>query len=64
MFQGVSYQSSLTAGLTDLEGARQVARRLFDTYDKGRKGVITNVDCVPMIVEAYKSFNQKFLPSH
>jgi hypothetical protein len=40
-----------------MEGAKAVARRLFDNYDKGRKGRLDNVDCVPMIVEAYKSFN-------
>ncbi|EGR34209.1 hypothetical protein IMG5_020730 [Ichthyophthirius multifiliis] len=51
------------SGLTDLEGAKAVARRLFDNYDKGRKGKLDNVDCVPMIVESYKSFNQFFSPS-
>jgi len=40
-----------------------VARRLFDTFDKGRKGNIDSVDVVPMIVEAYKSFNPYFSPS-
>jgi Ca2+-binding EF-hand superfamily protein len=49
--------------LTDLEGAKAVARRIFDTYDKNRKGVIAQFDTVPMIVEAYKSFNQYFSPS-
>jgi hypothetical protein len=55
--------STTTTGLTDLEGAKAVARRIFDTYDKNRKGVISQVDTVPMIVEAYKSFNQYFSPS-
>jgi len=47
----------MTTGLTDLDGAKAVSRRLFETFDKGRKGYITDSDTVPMIVEAYKSFN-------
>ena len=47
----------MTSGLTDHEGAKAVSRRLFETYDKGRKGYITEADTTPMIVEAYKSFN-------
>ena len=49
--------------MTDLEGAKTVARRLFDTYDKGRKGEMNPTDTVPMIVEAYKAFNSYFSPS-
>ncbi|EAR87509.3 25 kDa calcium-binding protein (macronuclear) [Tetrahymena thermophila SB210] len=52
-----------TVGLTDIEGAKTVARRIFENYDKGRKGRIENTDCVPMITEAYKSFNSFFAPS-
>jgi hypothetical protein len=50
-------------GLTDLEGAKTIARRIFETYDRDRNGVIDNVETVPMIVDAYKSFNRVFAPS-
>jgi Ca2+-binding EF-hand superfamily protein len=49
--------------LTDVEGAKAVARRLFDTYDRDRNGGIDNVEVVPMIVDVYKSFNRIFSPS-
>lgn len=50
-------------GLTDMEGARAVARRLFDTYDRDRDGNINNVEVVPMIVDSYRAFNRNFTPS-
>jgi hypothetical protein len=58
-----TYQLRTTQGLTDIEGARAVARRIFDTYDKQHKGEINSVDVVPMIVDAYKTFNQYFSPN-
>ena len=51
------------AGLTDLEGAKAVARRLFDTYDRDRDQSINNVEVVPMIVDSYRAFNRNFTPS-
>lgn len=54
----------MSQSLCDLEGAKAVARRLFEQYDKERKGEINQVDTVPMIVEAYKSFNFQFSPSN
>ena len=51
------------SGLTDLEGAKAVARRLFDTYDRDRDGSISNVEVVPMIVDSYRAFNRNFTPS-
>jgi len=50
-------------GLTDLEGAKAIARRLFDTYDRDRDGNINNVEVVPMIVDSYRAFNRNFTPS-
>lgn len=56
--------SSITlAGLTDLEGAKIVARRLFEKYDRDRDGNINNGEVVPMIVDSYHSFNRNFTPS-
>lgn len=53
----------INSGLTDRDGARQVAKRILDTYDRDRNGVIDSIEVVPMIVDAYKSFNRVFSPS-
>lgn len=53
----------VSAGYTDIEGAKLIARRIFETYDRDRNGVIDQVETVPMIVDAYKSFNRLFSPS-
>ena len=53
----------VNSGLTDREGAKQVARRILDTYDRDKNGVIDSIEVVPMIVDAYKSFNRVFSPS-
>lgn len=65
---GNTVQASSTAiltnsGLTDLEGAKNVARKIMDTYDRDRNGNIDSIEVVPMIVDAYKSFNRVFSPS-
>lgn len=49
--------------LTDYEGAKAIARRLFETYDRDKDGAIDNVEVVPMIVDAYRAFNRNFSPS-
>lgn len=33
----------INSGLTDREGAKQVAKRILDTYDRDRNGVIDNI---------------------
>ena len=53
----------VNSGLTDIEGARNVARKILDTYDRDRNGHIDSIEVVPMIVDAYKSFNRVFSPS-
>lgn len=53
----------VNSGLTDPEGARLAARRIFDTYDRDRNGYIDSIEVVPMIVDAYKAFNRVFSPS-
>lgn len=53
----------INAGLTDNDGSRNVARRIMDTYDRDRNGNIDSIEVVPMIVDAYKSFNRVFSPS-
>ena len=53
----------INAGLTDNDGAKNVARRILDTYDRDRNGNIDSIEVVPMIVDTYKSFNRVFSPS-
>lgn len=50
-------------GLTDLDGAKSVARKILDTYDRDRNGNVDSIEVVPMIVDTYKSFNRVFSPS-
>jgi len=33
----------INSGLTDREGAKNVARRILDTYDRDRNGVIDSI---------------------
>ena len=33
----------VNSGLTDRDGARQVARRIIDTYDRDKNGVIDSI---------------------
>ena len=49
--------------LTDYEGAKSVAKRLFETYDRDKDGVIDIVEVVPMIVDSYRAFNRSFTPA-
>jgi Ca2+-binding EF-hand superfamily protein len=62
-----SYQANnavlVNSGLTDRAGAKNVAKRILDTYDRDNNGVIDSIEVVPMIVDAYKSFNRVFSPS-
>lgn len=49
-----------SAGMSDLESAKIVAKKLFESYDRDRNGIIDNTEAIPMIVDAYKSFNRSF----
>lgn len=49
--------------MTNYEGAKSIARRLFEIYDRDKDGQIDNVEVVPMIADAYRSFNRNFSPS-
>ena len=52
-----------SASMSDLESAKIVAKKLFETYDRDRNGVIDTTETIPMIVDAYKSFNRSFQPT-
>ena len=50
-------------GITDLEGAKLVARRIFDQYDRDRNGLLDSIEVAPMMVDAYRAMNKGFNPS-
>ena len=50
-------------GITDLEGAKSVARRIFETYDRDRNGLLDSIEVAPMMVDAYRAMNKGFNPS-
>lgn len=47
----------------EIDSAKLVAKRLFETYDRNRNGIIDYDESIPMIVDAYKSFNRQFQPT-
>jgi Ca2+-binding EF-hand superfamily protein len=53
----------VNSGLTDIDGAKSVARKILETYDRDRNGNVDSIEVVPMIVDVYKSFNRVFSPS-
>ena len=48
---------------SELESAKLAARRIFETYDRDRNHMIDQADAIPMIVDAYFSFNKMFTPT-
>ena len=50
-------------GLTDITGAKSVAKRLLEMYDRDRDGQLSNTEIVPMMTDAYQSMNRRFNPS-
>ena len=50
-------------GLCDTDTAKQVAKLLFDTYDKNQDGKIEGKEVDNMITDTYKIFNKQFLPT-
>lgn len=52
----------LGGGLTDVEGARIVARRIFEVYDRDKDGNINAAELSPMLSDTYKTFNRGFNP--
>lgn len=47
----------------DIENAKLVAKRIFDTYDKDRNNIIDLYEVAPMMQDAYRSMNRSFQPS-
>jgi hypothetical protein len=53
----------INSGLTDVEGARQIARNLFGYYDNDRSGSLNTVKALPMLTNAYRVFNAALNPA-
>lgn len=60
-----SFESSKIpfGGITDLEGAKQAARRIFEQYDRDHNGLLDTIEVAPMMVDAYRAMNKGFNPS-
>jgi hypothetical protein len=56
-------QSIPIGGICDIESAKAVARRLFETYDKDRNGQLDSIEVAPMMVDAYRGMSKGFNPS-
>eukprot|EP01015_Nassula_variabilis_P019040 TRINITY_DN3176_c0_g1_i3.p1 TRINITY_DN3176_c0_g1~~TRINITY_DN3176_c0_g1_i3.p1 ORF type:complete len:214 (+),score=72.84 TRINITY_DN3176_c0_g1_i3:66-707(+) len=52
-----------TTTVSDLDNAKAIARRIFDTYDRDRNGVIDPHEIPAMMSDAYKTINKAFTPS-
>lgn len=59
----------INTGLTDVDGAKQIAHNLFSFYDKDRSGVIDPVkvtdlfiQTMPILANAYRVFNSSYNP--
>lgn len=52
-----------SGGLTDVSGAKLVAKRIFEMYDRDRDGNINNNEVVPMMVDAYQGMQRRFVPN-
>lgn len=61
--QIIQMDSYVGSALTNQEGARALARKIFDIYDKDKSGVIEAYEIGSMMVDAYKSINKMFTPS-
>ena len=58
-----AYQSFYPASKIDLESAKLVARKLFQTYDTGNAGEIDSKGARCMISDSYYSINKNYVPS-
>ena len=50
------------SGITNMDGAKMVARNLFEMYDKDRSSDLNKGEVGTMISDIYKSFNRQYNP--
>ena len=48
---------------TDIESAKAIARKIFETYDRDRSTILENYEISPLLQDVYKSMNRSFTPS-
>eukprot|EP01017_Pseudomicrothorax_dubius_P029787 TRINITY_DN3656_c0_g2_i1.p2 TRINITY_DN3656_c0_g2~~TRINITY_DN3656_c0_g2_i1.p2 ORF type:complete len:231 (+),score=57.77 TRINITY_DN3656_c0_g2_i1:100-792(+) len=56
-------QPVTSSNATDIENARAIAKRIFETYDRDRNGFIDAYEIGSMMTDAYKTINKAFSPS-
>lgn len=52
----------INTGLTDVDGARQIASNLFNFYNRDGSSGIDSVKVTPMLGNAYRVFNSDYNP--
>ena len=50
-------------GITDYDGAKEIARKVFSLYDKDHDGILDISELPPMMSDAYRAMNKSFSPS-
>jgi len=50
-------------GLSDIDNAKRIAKRIFDMYDNDHSGAIEAYEIHHMMRDAYKTINKSFEPS-
>lgn len=48
---------------TDIDSAKGIARKIFETYDRDRSTILENYEITPLLQDVYKSMNRNFTPS-
>lgn len=48
---------------SDIEAAKAIARKIFETYDRDRSSQIEQYEVSPILQDVYKSMNRSFTPS-
>jgi Ca2+-binding EF-hand superfamily protein len=48
---------------TDIDSAKAIARKIFETYDRDRSTILENYEISPLLQDVYKSMNRSFTPS-
>ena len=50
-------------GLSDIDNAKRIAKRIFGLYDQDSSGAIEDYEIHHMMRDAYKTINKSFEPS-
>jgi Ca2+-binding EF-hand superfamily protein len=49
--------------MTDEQGAKSIARRMMEQYDRNRDNTIDRTESVTMLVDTYRTFNKPVNPT-